>query len=84
MARDLAHSGYEIHLFDEQPAGGGMMRSQIPSFHLQKVYWMRKLDIYLDLGIDPQLPPLCCSMKGGAEKATMPFLSAQALHADAI
>ena len=34
VARDLAPLGYEIHLYDEQIAGGGMMRSQIPSFRL--------------------------------------------------
>ena len=34
VARDLAPLGYEIHLFDEQIAGGGMMRSQIPAFRL--------------------------------------------------
>ena len=34
VARDLAPLGYEIHLFDEQDLGGGMMRSQIPSFRL--------------------------------------------------
>src|ERR1035438_6945064 len=32
VARDLAPLGYEIHLYDDQNAGGGMMRSQIPSF----------------------------------------------------
>jgi formate dehydrogenase beta subunit len=34
VARDLMPLGYEIDLFDEQPAGGGFMRSQIPSFRL--------------------------------------------------
>jgi len=34
VARDLAPLGYDIHLYDNQPKGGGMMRSQIPSFRL--------------------------------------------------
>lgn len=34
VARDLAPLGYEIHLYDEQKKGGGMMRSQIPAFRL--------------------------------------------------
>lgn len=34
VARDLMPLGYEIDLFDDQPSGGGFMRSQIPSFRL--------------------------------------------------
>ena len=34
VARDLAPLGYEIDLYDDQPVGGGMMRSQIPAFRL--------------------------------------------------
>lgn len=34
VARDLAPLGYIIDIFDNQFAGGGMMRSQIPSFRL--------------------------------------------------
>ena len=34
VARDLAPLGYEIDLYDDQQKGGGMMRSQIPSFRL--------------------------------------------------
>ena len=32
VARDLAPLGYSIDIYDNQFAGGGMMRSQIPSF----------------------------------------------------
>jgi NADPH-dependent glutamate synthase beta subunit-like oxidoreductase len=42
VARDLAPLGYEIHLFDEQPAGGGMMRSQIPSFRLPEDVFLER------------------------------------------
>jgi len=34
VARDLAPLGYEIDLYDEWSGGGGMMRTQIPSFRL--------------------------------------------------
>jgi NADPH-dependent glutamate synthase beta subunit-like oxidoreductase/ferredoxin len=34
VARDLAPLGYSIDIYDNQFAGGGMMRSQIPSFRL--------------------------------------------------
>ena len=34
VARDLMPLGYSIDLYDDQTAGGGMMKSQIPSFRL--------------------------------------------------
>ena len=34
VARDLAPLGYSIDIYDNQFAGGGMMRSQIPTFRL--------------------------------------------------
>lgn len=34
VARDLAPLGYQLEIFDAQNAGGGFMRSQIPSFRL--------------------------------------------------
>ena len=34
VARDLMPLGYSIDIYDDQPVGGGMMRSQIPSFRL--------------------------------------------------
>jgi NADPH-dependent glutamate synthase beta subunit-like oxidoreductase len=51
VARDLAPLGYEIDLFDDQITGGGMMRSQIPSFRLpeavldEEVGYILKMDI---------------------------------------
>ncbi|WP_026968389.1 FAD-dependent oxidoreductase [Algoriphagus terrigena] len=54
VARDLAPLGYEVHLFDEQIAGGGMMRSQIPSFRLPETVLNEEVDYILDLGIHTQ------------------------------
>lgn len=51
VARDLAPLGYEIHLFDEQKAGGGFMRSQIPSFRLPESVLNEEVNYVLDLGI---------------------------------
>ena len=51
VARDLAPLGYEIHLFDEQIKGGGMMRSQIPSFRLPDTVLNEEVDFILDMGI---------------------------------
>jgi formate dehydrogenase beta subunit len=51
VARDLAPLGYEIHVYDEQHIGGGMMRSQIPSFRLPAHVLNQEVDQILDLGI---------------------------------
>jgi formate dehydrogenase (NADP+) beta subunit len=51
VARDLAPLGYEIHLYDEQKAGGGFMRSQIPSFRLPETVLEEEVNYILDLGI---------------------------------
>ena len=52
VARDLAPLGYDITLFDEQEKGGGMIRSQIPSFRLpdevldEEVNYVLNMDIH--------------------------------------
>ncbi|MCB9081499.1 MAG: FAD-dependent oxidoreductase [Lewinellaceae bacterium] len=51
VARDLAPLGYELHLFDEQIKGGGMMRSQIPSFRLPESVLDEEVGYVLDLGV---------------------------------
>lgn len=63
VARDLAPLGYEIHLFDEQPAGGGMMRSQIPSFRLPESVLDEEVGYILDMGIHTQFHTRVSSMK---------------------
>lgn len=63
VARDLAPLGYEIHLYDEQPAGGGMMRSQIPSFRLPESVLDEEVGYVLDLGIHAQFNTYVKSMK---------------------
>ena len=50
VARDLLPLGYEIHIFDDQKAGGGMMRSQIPAFRLPREVLVEEVDYILDLG----------------------------------
>jgi NADPH-dependent glutamate synthase beta subunit-like oxidoreductase len=51
VARDLSVIGYEIHLFDEQNKGGGMMRSQIPSFRLPAEVLDGEVNQILNLGV---------------------------------
>src|SRR5690554_3327671 len=68
VARDLAPLGYEIHLFDEQPAGGGMMRSQIPAFRLPEEVLNEEVGYILDLGIHTQFLTYVSSLKEVIEK----------------
>lgn len=63
VARDLAPLGYEIHLFDEQIAGGGMMRSQIPSFRLPEAVLNEEVNFILDMGIHTQFLTYVSSLK---------------------
>ena len=51
LARDLMPLGYTIDMYDNQFAGGGMMRSQIPSFRLPLSVLDEEVDIILDMGV---------------------------------
>lgn len=51
VARDLAPLGYELHIFDNQHKGGGMMRSQIPSFRLPNSVLDQEVNYILDMGV---------------------------------
>ncbi len=62
VARDLAPLGYEIHLFDEQDFGGGMMRSQIPAFRLPESVLNEEVNYVLDLGIHTHFKHYVSSM----------------------
>ncbi|HRP88646.1 MAG TPA: FAD-dependent oxidoreductase [Edaphocola sp.] len=63
VARDLAPIGYEIHLFDDQKAGGGFMRSQIPSFRLPEEVLEEEVNYILDLGIHSHFNHYVSSLK---------------------
>ena len=51
VARDLLPLGYEVHLFEKDPAGGGMMRSQIPAFRLPIEVLDEEVNQILDMGV---------------------------------
>ena len=51
VARDLMPLGYSIDMYDNQFAGGGMMRSQIPSFRLPLSVLDEEVDVILDMGV---------------------------------
>jgi NADPH-dependent glutamate synthase beta subunit-like oxidoreductase len=52
VARNLAPLGYIIDIFDNQFAGGGMMRSQIPSFRLPAEVLDEEVNYILDMGVN--------------------------------
>ncbi|MCV6623106.1 MAG: glutamate synthase, partial [Cellvibrionaceae bacterium] len=54
VARDLMPLGYEVHLYDDQPLGGGFMRSQIPSFRLPEKVLNQEVNYILDMGVITQ------------------------------
>jgi len=63
VARDLAPFGYEIHLYDEWPSGGGMMRTQIPAFRLPEEVLNEEVNYILDMGIHTHFNHYVESMK---------------------
>ena len=51
VARDLAPLGYEITLFEKDPKGGGLMRTNIPSFRLPEAVLDEEVSRILGFGI---------------------------------
>jgi len=63
VARDLAPLGYDITLYDEWNKGGGMMRTQIPSFRLPEHVLDEEVNYILDMGIQTHFNHYVSSMK---------------------
>ena len=63
VARDLMPLGYQIDLYDNQSAGGGMMRSQIPSFRLPASVLDEEVGYILDMGVVTHFNTEVTSMK---------------------
>ena len=63
VARDLAPLGYAIDLYDDQPVGGGMMRSQIPSFRLPDEVLNREVGYILGMGVNTHFQTYVSSLK---------------------
>ena len=63
VARDLLPFGYEIDMFDRDPAGGGMMRSQIPAFRLPADVLEEEVDLIVDMGVNAHYGHEVTSMK---------------------
>ena len=51
VARDLLPLGYEVHVFEKDPHGGGMMRTQIPAFRLPISVLEEEVNLILDMGV---------------------------------
>ena len=68
VARDLMPLGYSIDLFDDQPAGGGFMRSQIPSFRLPETVLNQEVNYILDMGVLTQFNTYVDSLKAILDK----------------
>ncbi len=63
VARDLLPLGYEIDMFDRDPGGGGMMRSQIPAFRLPADVLEEEVDLIVNMGINATYDYEITSMK---------------------
>jgi len=63
VARDLAPLGYQIDLYDDQPLGGGFMRSQIPIFRLPPEVLDEEVNYILDMGIKQHFQTYVSSLK---------------------
>ncbi len=63
VARDLLPFGYEVHIFDKDPSGGGMMRSQIPAFRLPEQVLEEEVDLILNMGVECHFNHEITSMK---------------------
>lgn len=63
VARDLAPLGYTLDLYDNHSKGGGMMRSQIPSFRLPVEVLDEEVNYILDMGIHTHFNTYVTSLK---------------------
>ena len=64
----MAPLGYEIHLYDEWNKGGGMMRTQIPSFRLPESVLDEEVNYILDMGVHTHFNQFVDSMKDILDK----------------
>jgi formate dehydrogenase (NADP+) beta subunit len=64
VARDLAPLGYEIHVFDGDTKGGGMIRTQIPRFRLPESVIDEEVGFVTRLGPEMHYGKQIDSLKG--------------------
>ena len=68
VARDLAPLGYIIDIYDNQFAGGGMMRSQIPAFRLPIEVLDEEVNYILEMGVNATFDVEVDSLKAILDK----------------
>jgi NADPH-dependent glutamate synthase beta subunit-like oxidoreductase/ferredoxin len=63
VARDLLPLGYHITLYEKDPKGGGLMRTNIPSFRLPETVLDEEVDRILDFGVERRFGQAVTSLK---------------------
>ena len=79
VARDLLPLGYSCVLFEKDPKGGGLMRTNIPSFRLPATVLDEEVERILAFGVEARFGHEIKSLKALlGKKASMPCSSAPA------
>jgi formate dehydrogenase (NADP+) beta subunit len=68
VANDLAPLGYEVTIFEQNGAPGGLMRSNIPSFRLPQAVLDEEIGMILDMGVALELDSPVPSLRGLLER----------------
>jgi len=63
VANDLAPLGYEVTIFEQNSAPGGLMRSNIPSFRLPQSVLDEEIGLILDMGVRLELDSPVTSLR---------------------
>src|SRR5579863_8817554 len=63
VANDLAPLGYEVTIFEQNSAPGGLMRSNIPSFRLPQAVLDEEIGMILDMGVSLELESPVTSLR---------------------
>jgi formate dehydrogenase beta subunit len=63
VARDLMPLGYSCVIFEKDPRGGGLMRTNIPSFRLPEKVINEEVDMILDMGVETRFGHEVSSLK---------------------
>ncbi len=63
VARDLLPLGYHVTLFEKDPRGGGLMRTNIPSFRLPESVLDEDVDRIVEMGVEARFGTPVKSLK---------------------
>lgn len=63
VARDLMPLGYSVTLIEKDPQGGGLMRTNIPSFRLPETVLDEEVGYIVDMGLDTRFGEEVSSLK---------------------